>query len=84
MIIGISKDIEAQLITLAATHHCKPEDFLSRKPGVPELRVRYDRGNGDLTSWLPSTLHMTYLRKGWTAVALQTDDAAGPIAEARA
>ena len=35
-----------------------------------EVRVRYDRGNGDLTSPLPSSRHPYYASKGWTAVEL--------------
>ena len=35
-----------------------------------ELRVRYDRGNGDLTSPLPSSRHLYYASKGWVAVEL--------------
>jgi len=35
-----------------------------------ELRVRYDRGNGDLTSPLPSSRHLYYASKGWTAVEI--------------
>jgi hypothetical protein len=35
-----------------------------------EVRVRYDRGNGDLTSPLASSRHAYYAAKGWTAVDL--------------
>lgn len=41
-----------------------------------ELRVRYDRGNGDLTSALPSSRHGDYLSKGWTAVELAEEPSA--------
>jgi len=35
-----------------------------------EVRIRYNRGNGDLTSPLPSSRHTYYAAKGWTAVDL--------------
>jgi hypothetical protein len=38
-----------------------------------EARVHYDRGNGDLTSPMPSSRHMTYVSRGWIAAKLATD-----------
>jgi cold shock CspA family protein len=35
-----------------------------------EMFVRYARPNGDLTAPLPSSHHMTYVAKGWTAVSI--------------
>jgi len=37
-----------------------------------EVRVIYERPNGDRPSPLPSSRHLSYVSKGWTAVRLWT------------
>src|SRR4051794_37782732 len=73
--IGISEDIaerysEADLQRLFGpmAHH-------------GEIRIRYARPNGDLTSPLPSSRLLSYVSKGWVAVSIEEPDAAAPAAE---
>ena len=73
--IGISKDIanrfsESELLRLFGPSAHKGE-----------IRVRYARPNGDLTAPLPSSRHMQYAAKGWTAVSIDEPEAPTPQAE---
>ena len=46
-----------------------------------EVRVRYARPNGDLTSPLPSSRHLYYVSKGWVAASLDAPEATTPEVE---
>jgi hypothetical protein len=46
-----------------------------------EVRVRYARPNGDLTSPMPSSRHMSYVQKGWVAQEIVEPEAAAPQIE---
>jgi hypothetical protein len=51
--------------------------WFSANPRDGEVRVQYRRPNGDVTSYLPSTLHRYYSGvKGWVAVAIEGDSIA--------
>ena len=57
--------------------------LFSRGAHLGDVRLRYDKGNGDLTCWLPSSMHMYYAGKGWTAVELADEPKLKAINEAR-
>jgi hypothetical protein len=68
--IGISKELAAKY----------PAEQLAVWFGyhahLGEVRVRYARSKTDsntLTSWLPSSRHMDYVAKGWTAVDIDAE-----------
>jgi hypothetical protein len=67
--IGVSKDVEKQL---AAYPPAVVEKWFSRYSHVGEVRVKYSRSSDgkDLTSWLPSSRHMSYVAKGWQVVEI--------------
>jgi hypothetical protein len=46
-----------------------------------EIRVRYARPNGDLTSPMPSSRHMSYVQKGWIAQEIVEPAPAAPQIE---
>jgi hypothetical protein len=50
--------------------HKEIEDLFANRGGSKEIRVRYRRPNGDLTTFLPSTRHMSYAwePRNWVAV----------------
>ena len=58
--------------------------LFSKGANIGEIRVRHDKRNGDLTSWLPSSQHLYYFAKGWRAVQYQAEADARAIAQARA
>jgi hypothetical protein len=77
-LIGCTGDVSAQIRDYCARsanvfkQPYDPNDVLSRRPGSPSVLLRYDRGNGDLTGWLPSTRHLDYVvGKGWIAVEMR-------------
>lgn len=73
--LGLSKQVEQELEALCATRGWKIADVLGKRAGSPEVRLRYDRGGGSITSGMPSSQHMYYaVDKGWTAVVLEPED----------
>ena len=67
--IGCSKEVEQQL---AAYPREAVENWFNRHGCVGEIRLRYARNAEatDITSFLPSSRHMYYVAKGWTAVEI--------------
>jgi hypothetical protein len=49
--------------------------FFSPASYLGELRLIYQRGDTDFTSGLPSSRHMAYVAKGWTAVRIHSEPA---------
>jgi hypothetical protein len=72
MAIGISEELAADLASRGYPE-ANVLKLFSPKAHHGEVRVIYDRGNGDLTAPLPSSRHMHYVSKGWAAVALASD-----------
>src|SRR3954464_8964265 len=67
---GTSKNVAAQYNEAELAGLFGPEGHRG------EVRVRYQRGaSGDITSPLPSTRHLAYVAKGWTAVAVVEEPA---------
>ena len=64
--VGISEAVEKQL---AAYPPEAVERWFGPRANFGEVRVRYARNaeGTDITSWLPSSRHMAYVAKGWTA-----------------
>jgi hypothetical protein len=73
MMIGITKELANDLAERGYSEADILETFGPKAHRGGELRVIYDRGNGDLTAPLPSSRHMYYIAKNWTAVALAAD-----------
>jgi hypothetical protein len=70
--LGITKELAAELAARGYTEADVARLF-GRHAQQGELRVRYARPNGDLTSPLPSSRHMQYVAKGWTAASLDIE-----------
>lgn len=83
-IVGCSSALSTTLRAKLSAMGFDINDTLSRRPGSPEVRLRYDRGNGDLTAWLPSSRHMDYVAKGWIAVEVQDEAEAHRLSCAKA
>ena len=47
--------------------------FFSGRANRGQILLTYARQNGDRTSALPSSRHMSYVSRGWTAVAIAAD-----------
>jgi hypothetical protein len=78
--IGISKELETDLAARGYSGEDVARLFNSRCY-EGEIRVIYQRPNGDRTSALPSSRHMQYYGvKGWTAVAIADEEPAVPAA----
>lgn len=73
---GISEAVAAQFSESELARLFGPEAYRG------EVRVRYQRQNGDLTSPLPSSRHLAYVAKGWTAVEVVEEPV--PATERRA
>jgi hypothetical protein len=71
--IGVSAGLEQELRSKFTQDEI--DRFFAPQGHLGELRLQYDRGNGDLTSPLPSSRHMYYAQKGWTAVVLYSEPA---------
>jgi hypothetical protein len=73
--IGISEELAVDLAARGYTDADVARIF-GPKAYAGELRVIYDRGNGDRTSPLPSSRHAYYYgAKNWVAVAIADDPA---------
>lgn len=83
VILGCSRGLSQELKARCAERGWTVNDVLGHRPGSPEVRLRYDRGNGDLTAWLPSSRHLDYVGKGWVAVELQDEAEAHRLACAK-
>jgi len=68
-VIGISQGLMTKLYGRGLSDDDIARYF-SPRAYAGELRVRYDRGNGDLTSPSPSSKHSYYASKGWLATEL--------------